>query len=90
MSKKSIKGAVYEQIAIAKLMRNGYYVAKAIDPQSPFDIISISPTGKIEFIDVKATSYRKKNNYKINRVFTLRQKDFIKNTGLNITLRMIK
>ena len=90
MSKKSIKGVVYEYIAIAKLMEKGYYVSKAIDPQSPFDLVVISPTGKIELLDIKALSYRKKDNSKIIRVNTPNQRKFFKKTGLDINLKMIK
>jgi len=90
MSEKSIKGAINEHIAIVELMKNGYYVSTPIDPQSPFDIVVVSPKGKIEFIDVKSISRRKKNGYKIARVKSKNQKKFIKDTGLNITLRMQK
>ena len=89
MSKKSIKGVIYEYIAMTKLMKKGYYVSKAIDPQSPFDLVVISPTGKIELLDIKVLSYRKKDNSKISRVKTPNQREFFKKTGLDINLKMM-
>ena len=44
--KTSIKGTVTEYEAIAKLTRQGYYVAKSCDPACPFDIVIVDKKGK--------------------------------------------
>ena len=81
MSSKTVKGAVGEHKAIIQLLEDGYHVAKAVDPQCPFDLISIDEEGKCRKYDVKTISYRKnspstwtKKSSKINRVLTLKQK----------------
>ena len=81
MSRKTVKGAVGEHKAIIQLLEDGYHVAKAVDPQCPFDLISIDEEGKCRKYDVKTVSYRKnqpstwtKKSTKINRVLTLKQK----------------
>jgi len=83
--KTSIKGTVGEYEAIAKLTREGYYVAKSCDPACPFDIVIVDKNGKIQLIDIKTNTYRKnqrgkslknkpKGSYKINRSPTKTQK----------------
>ena len=83
--KTSIKGTVGEYEAIAKLTREGYYVAKSCDPACPFDIVIVDKNGKIQLIDIKTNTYRKnqrgkslknkpKGSYKINRSPTKAQK----------------
>jgi|TARA_R100001224_G_C3945377_1_gene123814 hypothetical protein len=56
--KTSIKGTVGEYETIAKLTKEGYYVAKSVDPQCPFDIVLVDKNGKIQLIDIKTKTYR--------------------------------
>ena len=83
--KTSIKGTVGEYEAIAKLTREGYYVAKSCDPACPFDIVIVDRNGKIQLIDIKTNTFRKnkkgkslkdkpKGSYKIHRSPTKEQK----------------
>jgi hypothetical protein len=83
--KTSIKGTVGEYEAIAKLTRQGYYVAKAVDPACPFDIVIVDKNGKIQLIDIKTNTFRKhkkgkslkdkpKGSYRIYRSPTKEQK----------------
>ena len=81
MSHKSIKGAIGEHKIIIQLLEDGYHVAKAVDPQCPFDLISVDEEGKCRKYDVKTISHRKntpptwtKKSTKINRILNLRQK----------------
>ena len=83
--KTSIKGTVGEYEAIAKLTRQGYFVAKSVDPACPFDIVIVDKNGKIQLIDIKTITYYKnlrgkslkdkpKGSYKIHRSPTKEQK----------------
>ena len=83
--KTSIKGTVTEYEAIARLTRQGYYVAKAVDPACPFDIVIVDKNGKITLIDIKTNTFRKnkkgkslkdkpKGSYKIHRSPTKQQR----------------
>ena len=92
--KTSIKGTVGEYLTIAKLTKQGYFVAKAVDPACPFDIVIVDKNGKIQLLDIKTNTYRKSNrgkslkdkpkgSYKINRSPTKEQKK------LGIKLMMI-
>ncbi len=83
--KTSIKGTVGEYEAIAKLTRQGYYVAKSVDPACPFDIVIVDKNGKIQLIDIKTITYYKrlrgkslkdkpKGSYKIHRSPTKQQR----------------
>ena len=89
MSDKTIKGTIGEHRIIIELLKEGYHVAEAIDQQCPFDLVAVSPEGKIRLIDVKTISYRKnvkptwKKAKEINRILTSVQKK------LNVELRMI-
>ena len=78
MSRKTIKGAIGEHKVIIQLLEDGYHVAKAIDPQCPFDLISVDEEGNCRKYDVKTISHRKNTpptwNTKINRVTTKLQK----------------
>ena len=74
---------VAELKAIKILTKQGYWCARSLDPQSPFDIVAVDKKGKLRLIDVKTKSYRKANNWKINRSLSQQQKD------LNIELMMI-
>ena len=60
---KSAIGAISEYEAICSLVKQGYMVAKSIDPQCIFDLVAIKPNGIVRLIDVKTKSYRKKNNH---------------------------
>ena len=74
---------VAELKAIKILTKQGYWCARSLAPQSPFDIVAVDKKGKIRLIDVKTKSFRKANNWKINRSLSQQQKD------LNIELMMI-
>ena len=58
---------IAELKAIKILTQGGYWCAISLDPQCPFDIVAVDKKGKIRLIDVKVNSYRKANNFKINR-----------------------
>ena len=62
--KTSIKGTVGEYETIAKLTKEGYFVAKSVDPACPFDIVIVDKDGKITLIDIKTITYRKTNRGK--------------------------
>jgi len=79
--KTSIKGTVGEYETIAKLTKQGYFVAKSCDPSCPFDIVIVDKNGKIQLIDIKTQTYRKykkgiklKSPKKIYRTPTKQQK----------------
>ena len=55
----NIKGTIGEYQEIVNLTNQGFWVAKACDPQCPFDLITVSPTGKIQLLDIKTNTYRK-------------------------------
>jgi len=80
MTIKTIKGVCSELIAAQKFLKKGYYVAKSLDPQCPFDLVVINKKGKVRLIDVKSTSYRKNKSYNckpgdiINRYPSSKQK----------------
>ena len=63
MTIKTIKGVCSELIAAEQFLKKGYYVAKSLDPQCPFDLVVINKKGKVRLIDVKSTSYRKNRSY---------------------------
>ena len=71
---KSAIGAISEYEAISSLVKQGYMVAKSIDPQCIFDLVAIKPNGTVRLIDVKTKSYRKKNNHNIHRSPNEKQK----------------
>lgn len=71
---KSAIGAISEYEAICSLIKQGYMVAKSIDPQCIFDLVAIKPNGTVRLIDVKTKSYRKKNNHNIHRSPNKKQK----------------
>ena len=74
VSKTSVKGCVGEHSVVIDLLKQGYHVAMAVDPQCPFDLVAVDKEGKVRLIDVKSMSYRKKNKKKINRVLKPYQK----------------
>ena len=55
----NIKGTIGEYQEIVDLTKQGYWVAKAVDPQCPFDLVAVSPNGKIQLLDIKTNTYRK-------------------------------
>lgn len=71
---KSAIGTISEYEAISSLVKQGYMVAKSIDPQCIFDLVAIKSDGTIRLIDVKTKSYRKKNNHNIHRSPNEKQK----------------
>jgi putative protein kinase ArgK-like GTPase of G3E family len=71
---KSAIGAISEYEAICSLVKQGYMVAKSIDPQCIFDLVAIKPNGIVRLIDVKTKSFRKKNNHNIHRSPNEKQK----------------
>ena len=72
---KSVIGSIAEYFAVIKLLKKGYIVAKSVEPQALFDLIAVDPNKKkIKLIDVKTNSYRKKNNWRINRGLSDKQK----------------
>ena len=62
--KTSIKGTVGEYETIARLTREGFFVAKSVDPACPFDIVIVDKDGKITLIDIKTNTFRKTNRGK--------------------------
>ena len=73
----NIKGTIGEYQEIVNLTRQGYWVAKACDPQCPFDLVTVTPNGKIQLLDIKTNTYRKNvKSYrrKIWRTPTAKQK----------------
>ena len=73
----NIKGTIGEYQEIANLTKKGYWVAKACDPQCPFDLVAVSPKGEVHLLDIKTNTYRKhKKSYrrKIWRTPTAKQK----------------
>ena len=80
MISRSIKGVCSELIAVKDFLRKGYYVARSIDPQCPFDIVVVNKKGKATLLDVKSVSRRKTQSYNckpgdtINRSVSKRQK----------------
>jgi hypothetical protein len=80
MTAKTIKGVCSELIAAKEFLNKGYYVAKSLDPQCPFDLIVVDKQGKTRLLDVKSVSYRKSQSYNckpgdtINRSISKKQK----------------
>ena len=80
MTIKTIKGVCSELIAAKEFLKKGYYVARSLDPQCPFDIVVVDKKGKARLFDVKSVSRRKTQSYNckpgdtINRSVSKRQK----------------
>tara|TARA_R100001443_G_scaffold7420_2_gene16736 strand:+ start:831 stop:1166 length:336 start_codon:yes stop_codon:yes gene_type:complete len=73
----NIKGTIGEYQEIVNLTKKGYWVAKAVDPQCPFDLVAVSQTGQVTLLDIKTNTYRKNvKSYrrKIWRTPTAKQK----------------
>ena len=62
--KTSVKGVVGEYETIARLTKEGFFVAKSVDPACPFDIVIVDKDGKITLIDIKTNTFRKTNRGK--------------------------
>ena len=74
---------IAELKAIKLLTKQGYWCARSLDPQSPFDIVAVDKKGKVRLIDVKVNSYRKADKRRINRIISKKQKK------LNIEIMMV-
>jgi hypothetical protein len=80
MISRSIKGVCSELVAVKDFLKKGYYVARSIDPQCPFDIVVVDKKGRATLYDVKSVSYRKTKSYNckpgdtINRSVSKKQK----------------
>lgn len=80
MTTKTIKGVCSELIAAKEFLNKGYYVAKSLDPQCPFDLIVVNKKGKSTLFDIKTISRRKSQSYNckpgdaINRSVSKKQK----------------
>jgi len=72
-NEKSIKGTIMELECMVEYIKKGYWVAKSMDPQCPFDFVAVKDKDNIELIDSKCASYRK-NGTLINRVLKPYQK----------------
>ena len=57
----SAKGVVGEYSIALSFTKKGYYVFMAIDPQSPADMVVLSPKGELQAYDIKTKTYRKKD-----------------------------
>ena len=79
MSKsKSAKGVMGELTIAAKYIRKGYYVAMAMCPHSPFDLVVVDGKGNCKLIDAKTVSIRKsgkQTGQRINRMQTKKQQE---------------
>ena len=72
---KRNKGTISELICTQELVREGYDVFWAVQQDGPVDIVAVHPdTGNIRLIDVKTASRRRKDNSRIYRTPTPRQK----------------
>ena len=80
MISRSIKGVCSELIAAKEFLKKGYYVARSLDPQCPFDLIVVNKKGKSTLFDIKTISRRKSQSYNckpgdaINRSVSKKQK----------------
>ena len=63
----SAKGRVAELYVANYFMEKGFYVAIALDPQCPFDLIVTDKKGNCRLIDVKNLKTRK-TKYKFNKI----------------------
>ena len=63
----SAKGRVAELYVANYFMEKGFYVAIALDPQCPFDLIITDKKGNCRLIDVNNLKTRK-TKYKFNKI----------------------
>jgi hypothetical protein len=73
--KTSIKGTATEYEAIARFTKEGYFVAKSVDPACPFDIVIVDKTITYRKTNRgKSLKDKPKGSYKIYRSPTKEQK----------------
>ena len=72
--KASTKGTINEHRAINEFLKQGCVVCKNVEHHGPFDITVIWPRGKIELLDIKTKSIRKRDGHPIHRSLTYIQK----------------
>tara|TARA_R100000353_G_scaffold18902_1_gene17571 strand:- start:523 stop:804 length:282 start_codon:yes stop_codon:yes gene_type:complete len=75
---KSAKGVMGELTIAAKYIRKGYYVAMAMCPHSPFDLVVVDDKGNCKLIDAKTVSIRKsgkQTGQRINRMQSKKQQE---------------
>ena len=72
--KKSTIGTMNEHRAINEFLAKGCMVAKNVEQHGPFDIVVVWPNGKVELLDVKTRSVRKRDGYPVHRNLIEKQK----------------
>ena len=75
---KSAKGVMGELTIAAKYIKKGFYVAMAMCPHSPFDLVVVDGKGNCKLIDAKTVSIRKsgkQTGQRINRMQTKKQQE---------------
>ena len=72
--KDSTKGTVNELRAINEFLKKGCVVCKNVEAQGPFDISVTWPSGKVELLDVKTNSFRRRDGLPIHRSLSDTQK----------------
>ena len=72
--KDSTKGTMNELRAINEFLGKGCVVCKNVEAQGPFDISITWPNGKVELLDVKTRSVRKRDGRPIHRSLSVMQK----------------
>ena len=60
--------------AINEFLKKVCVVCKNVEAQGPFDISVTFPDGKVELLDVKTNSFRKRDGFPIHRSLTTVQK----------------
>ena len=73
--KDSTKGTVNELRAINEFLKKGCVVCKNVEAQGPFDISVTFPDGKVELLDVKTNSFRRRDGLPIHRSLTTAQRE---------------
>ena len=73
--KDSTKGTMNELRAINEFLKKGCVVCKNDEAQGPYDISVTLPNGKVELLDVKTNSLRKRDGLPIHRSLTTAQKE---------------
>jgi len=65
--KDSTKGTMNELRAINEFLKKGCVVCKNVEAQGPFDISITWPNGKVELLDIKTHTLRKRDGSPIHR-----------------------
>ena len=79
------KGYFGEQLAMAWLLKNGYWVFKNLAPQGPVDCVAINQkTNEIILVDVKVLSHHK-GGYTRSKILNDKQKQMNVKKDLNQT-----